>query len=284
MTVADRIRERKICEAVVRALEAREATARCGGFSPEDLTTQYPECERVEWVASIGAKKFALEVTLVQATSDRIKAAEHLEKMFEPIVAELKGALPLSGIYKLVIPPGALSGIKNRQLPAVRQSLTEWIRCVAPHLGARPSHFVRQTPANVGFEVTLYRFPPRQNDGCLRVAYAKPENLADEQRIPVRKMLKKKLPKLSRWQAKGAAAVLIVETRDIAQSDEHLVAEMLVEEMESCSVALDHVFIIDTAIPQWAVYMLKPAGQSDPAHLYEVADFNESELPPVGEH
>lgn len=283
MTAADRIRERKICEAVVRTLEAREATARCGGFSPEELPAQYLDCERVDWVASIGTKQFALEVTLVQAMPDRIYQTEHLKRLFEPIITELDGRLPSPGTYELVIKPGVLSGIENAKLPALRQCLTEWIRRVAPNLGTQPpSHFTRETPTGVGIEVALYRFPTRRNDGCFRVAYAMPQNLADEQRFPVQKALERKLRKLLRWQAKNAKAVLIVETRDIALSDEHLVAQMLAERLRSRSVAPDHVFITDTAVPQWAVYVVNAIGQSDCAALEEIATFDETGLPLVG--
>ena len=276
MTVADRVRERKICEAVVRVLETLTATIRCGGCSPEALPAQYLDSERVEWVAAIGPKKFAIEVTQVQPLPNRIRQTEQLERLFEPIVAELNGKLPSPGIYEACIAPGALSG-RPLSEGVRRETLTEWIRSVAPKLGMKPpNHFARETPAGVGFQVTLFRFPTRRHDGCLRVAYTRPENLAAEQRFPIRKALKKKLPKLLRWQAKGAEAVLSVETRDIALSDEHLVAEILIEELRSRVPALDYVFIIDTATTQWPVYKVNAPGRLD-----EIANFDEPGLVPL---
>ncbi|MBV8575408.1 MAG: hypothetical protein JOZ58_10290 [Acetobacteraceae bacterium] len=65
MTQADRIRERKICEAVVRVLEKRLSAARSDGFSPEDPPYRSSDDERVEWVVRIKGSKFAIEVTLV---------------------------------------------------------------------------------------------------------------------------------------------------------------------------------------------------------------------------
>jgi len=129
MTAADRVRERKIREAVVRALETQLSTARSGGFSPEDPPhrSQYTDNERVEWVASIGSQKFAIEVTLVQAMGERITTAKQLEGLCKPIAKELHGKLPVPGIYDLVVQPGALSGIANKRLPVVRNSLLAWI-------------------------------------------------------------------------------------------------------------------------------------------------------------
>ncbi len=285
MTAADRVRERKICEAVVRVLETQLSAARSGGFSPEDppYRSQYADNERVEWVTSIGSQKFAIEVTLVQAMGERIAMAKQLEELSKPIAQELKGTLPVPGIYDLVVQPGALSGIKNRQLPAVRKCLLAWIRDVAPILGTKaPTHFRRETPAGVGFEVTLYRFVTRRNHGCLRWAYATPENFEQEQRVPVCKALQAKLPKLLQWRAKGAAAVLAVETRDIALSDEHCVAETFVSELRLRGVDLDRLFIIDTTVRQWPIYGVRSTTQGHQTCIEEAASFDEPELSEVG--
>ncbi len=233
----------------------------------------------MEWVALIGSQQFAIEVTQVQAMGERIATAKQLEGLCKPIAQELHGKLPAPGIYDLVVQPGALSGIENRQLPAVRKCLLAWVRDVVPTLGTKePTHFARETPAGVGFEVTLYRFSTRRNHGCLRWAYATPENLEQEQQVPVCKALRDKLPKLLRWRAKGAAAVLAVETRDIALSDEHRVAEMFVGELRSRGVDLDRLFIIDTAVRQWPIYGVRWTKQGDQTCIEEAANFEESEL------
>ena len=284
MTTADRVRERKICEVVGRVLATSLSAARSGGFSPEDppRRSQYADNERVEWVASIGSQKFAIEVTQVQAMGERIAAAKQLEQLCKPIAQKLQGELPVPGIYDLVIQPGALSDIRNKQLPAVRKCLLAWVRDVAPTLGTKAStHFARETPAGCGFEVTLYRFRTRRNHGNLRWAYAMPENLEQEQRAPVCKALQDKLPKLLCWRAKGAAAVLAIETRDIALSDEHRVAEIFVSKLRSRGVDLDRLFIINTAFRQWPVYAVRSTGQGDQTCIEEVGNFDESEMSEV---
>jgi hypothetical protein len=283
MTTTDRIRERKICEATVQILEGNLAVARGEGFSPEDQPARYSQDELVDWVQTVGVRQFSIEVTLVQVMLDRRTQVRNLEIFFEPLRAVLDGKLPSPGIYELVIPLGALSIIKNKQLVRVRNKLREWVLRVAPSLGTKqPNHFVRETPTDVGFEVALYRFPTRRSNGCLSVTYLMPEDLPDRQRIPVRKALETKLPKLSRWQAKGAAAVLVVETRDIVLSDEHRVAEMLVEELEAQALVLDHLFIIDTADYLWFAYEVPTAGPIGQACLHEIAAFDERELEVAG--
>ena len=109
-----------------------------------------------------------------------------------------------------------------------------------------------------------------------------PENLEQEQRVPVCKALQDKLPKLLHWRAKGAAAVFAVEIRDIALSDEHRVAEMFVSELRSRGVDLDRFFIIDTSVSQWPVYAVRSTGQGDQTCIEEVGNFDESELSEVG--
>ena len=117
--------------------------------------SQYADNERVEWVASIGRRKFAIEVTQVQAMGEQIAMTTRLKRLCQPIALELDGKLPLPGIYDLVVQPGSLSGIKNKQLPAIRQRLTEWsvmwLRRLARKLrpisqGRRRSEFVLRSP------------------------------------------------------------------------------------------------------------------------------------------
>ena len=167
-------------------------------------------------------------------------------------------------------------------MPSIGRRLEAWIVKLAPTLGTKaPTHFARETPTGVDFEVTLYRFSTRRNHGCLRWAYAMPENLEQEQRVPVCKALRDKLPKLLRWRAKGATAVLAVETRDIALSDEHRVAEMFVGELRSRGADLDRLFIIDTAVRQWPVYVARSTKQGHQTCIDEAANFDEPELPEV---
>ena len=262
MTSSDRIRERKICEATIQILERRLAAARGEGFSPEDQPARYNDDERVEWLQALGARQFAIEVTLVEAIPGRKEQVTHLEGFFAPLRSELDGKLPSPGIYELVIPPGALSITKNKQLSKVQNRIKEWVLRAAPGLGMkRPNHFVRETPEGVDFEVALYRFQTRRNNGCVRLAYSVPEDLSNGQGAIVRTALEKKLPKLSRWQAKSAMSVLVVETRDIPPSAEHCVAEMIVEGLEARGVVPDDLFIIDTADYLWIAYKIHASRQ-----------------------
>jgi hypothetical protein len=279
MTASDRIRERKICETTVQILEAGLAAARGHGFSPEDEPSWYNEYERVDWVQSVGAKQFAIEVTLVEAMPGRREQVTHLQQLFEPLRAELDGKLPSPGVFQLVIQPGALSIFRKKQLPEVRSHLREWILRAAPSLEMKPpNHFVRATLAGIGLDVALYRFRTRPNNGSLRVAYSMPDDLRHRQRITIGKALKTKLPKLSQWQAKRAVAVLVVELNDIALSDEHCVGEMVVQELEKCTTVPNHLFVFDTAGYFWIAYKVRATDQMDRAHLSEIAAFDEREL------
>jgi hypothetical protein len=284
MKAEDKVRERKVCEAIVRVLEVTESAARSGGFSPEDPPYQAAENERVDWVATVGNQKFAIEATQVQAMCERIEMSEHLKGLCEPIALALDGTMPAPHIYELVVQPGALSNIRNKQLPAICDHLLQWVRKVAPTLAATPSnHFAREKPTGVGFEVTLYRLPRQQSAGSLRWAYAMPEDWQQEQRTPVREAMCKKLPKLCQWRAEGAVAVLAVWTNDIALSDEHMVAELFVSELRSRGICLDwhfRLFIIDTAVCQWTVYAVRSTEQQE-ACIDEVGIFSEFELTEV---
>jgi len=245
------------------------------------------ENKRVDWVCTIGSRQFAIEATLVQAMGKRIEMSKHLSGLCKPIALELDGKLPAPHIYELVVQPGALSAVKKKQLPAIRDHLLAWVRKIAPTLAATaPNNYARDMPTGVGFEVILYRLPKQQSAGRLRWAYAMPKDLQQEQRTPVRKAMREKLPKLCRWRAEGAVAVLAAVTKDIALSDEHMVAELFVSELRSRGIDLDQhsrLFIVDTAACQWPVYAVASAAeQQEQTCIEEVGNFNESELTEVG--
>ena len=83
-----------------------------------------------------------------------------------------------------------------------------------------------------------------RHDGSL-LSRSVGENVEDQRRTRIRTALDKMLPKLTACRAEGDVTVLILEYRDIALTNQVLVAQALEAELEGRDYP-DHIFIADT--------------------------------------
>src|SRR5260370_42667986 len=82
--------EGKVCEAIVRYLEARERQTRSDVQSPESINHPDP----VELTLKLGSQLYALEHTGIEPFDHHLRMEAEAERLFGPISAALKGTLP----------------------------------------------------------------------------------------------------------------------------------------------------------------------------------------------
>ena len=73
----------------------------------------------------------------------------------------------------------------------------------------------------------------------------------------LRKALSDKCPKLERCKDEGARTVLVLESDDIALTNQLLVRMRLAELVSERSDLPDEIYLVETEIRSWAVYPMK---------------------------
>ena len=86
--MAQRYNEGKAVDAVLRLIEAREASARLGdGRSPDDQQDPDPK-RRVDYVCTVGKQLYAFEHTGIEPFPNQIKMQVDNERLFAPVMTQ----------------------------------------------------------------------------------------------------------------------------------------------------------------------------------------------------
>jgi len=181
--------------------------------------------------------------------------------LLKPLKDELTGTLPLPGHYTLSVAPRSVNGVKYSESFNIRESLKSWIKSKAPNLligspSTAPKHFIREIPPGVPFEVKLYRWPRR--DGQFFISRSEPDELEKQRRLRIRRALDDKCPKLQKERGNDRISVLILESDDMALANHAVIAQAVILELSDRKVDLpDEVYLIETEIKPWEVWILK---------------------------
>jgi hypothetical protein len=130
--------EGKVCDAIVRRIEAREIGTRAGLRWPEQEHHAFP----IELVFTIGAQLFAMEHTGIEPFKGHVQMNAKADRLFTPIVDALNNALGTAAAFELMIPANALQGRKTREVRRIQQALIDWVKATAPSMATtekRPS-------------------------------------------------------------------------------------------------------------------------------------------------
>ena len=100
--------EGKVCDAIVRHLEARDGVTRVDVQSPEAAHHADP----VELTWKFGDQLFALEHTGIEPFYDPMRLEAEAKRHFDPIREALKDVLP-ADIIELHVPAKAMLGLKR---------------------------------------------------------------------------------------------------------------------------------------------------------------------------
>lgn len=248
--------EKALCEALIRLLEAKCDIQRTDVTYPEDDHSGPP----VEMRLRLGAQRFAIEHTLVEPFPLAIQAGRRFQELTAEVEAALNGSMQRPGAYQLVFPIHPTEGKPPHTHGPLRERIIEWVREAGAELHGecperrdrdrRPHGHrgVRKTEID-GIPLLLSRnvhwSESGRHDGALFLSRSVGEDVEDQRRTRIRTTLDKKLPKLTACRAEGDVTVLILEYRDIALTNQVLVAQALEVELAGRDCP-DHIFIADT--------------------------------------
>lgn len=262
--------EGRVCDAVVRFLEARTGELRTDISHPERDRIGPP----VDLRLRLGAQNYALEHTRIEASAGQIQTGREFQELIGPVIHELGGNLPKPGIYHLYFPNDARLGVKADELRKMRHDFVEWVREHAEHLHARnpesPSRDrnplgideqYRGKPPGFPYEVTLRRNAhwslSSRHDGVLIAARFPPEELETRRADRLRDALDRKCQKLQHCKNEGARTILILEHSDTSLSNYALIGNALGSLLAERSDSPDEVHLVETAFACWDVYLMK---------------------------
>ena len=133
--MAQRYNEGKAVDAVLRLIEAREASARLGdGRSPDDQQDPDPK-RRVDYVCTVGKQLYAFEHTGIEPFPNQIKMQVDNERLFTPVMTQFDNQIPAAEYWELHVPVEASVGLSGGKIKRVQDALTDWINTNA---GALP--------------------------------------------------------------------------------------------------------------------------------------------------
>ncbi len=276
--------EGKCLDAVLRVVERREGSARRNISFPENDGHSAP----VELTCDIGGRLFAVEHTRIESFSKQISDEVKFGNLTKPIVGDLQGCLPTTAQFDLIIQIGALDRVKNHQVPAVRKSLSAWIRSTARRLSeSRAEWLCTEHPKGVPFEVTLAckRNSPSLFGRIGARRWAPAENNQERLRA-MRRALDEKLPKLQMWKDNGATSVLVLEDWDAALSNTQTIVWGVRTALPSYNNPPDEIYCVDTSGTTlggtlWIVSVVKRNSEFPPysqAGILEETEFEASNL------
>lgn len=257
--------EKPLCEALIRLLEAKFDVQRSDVTYPEDDHSGPP----VDMRLRLGTQRFAIEHTLVEPIPLAIQTGRRFQELTAEIEAALNGSMPGPGTYQLVFPIRPTEGKPPHTHGALRERIIKWVREAGAELhGECPERLdrdhrpyghrgVRKTEID-GIPLLLSRnvhwSESGRHDGALFLSRSVGEDVEDQRRMRIRTALDKKLPKLTACRAERNVTVLILEYRDIALTNQVLVAQALDAELAGRGCP-DHIFIADTtADDTWSFF------------------------------
>ncbi len=267
------INEERLCEAVIRRLEAEH------GGTREDVI--YPEKEHVgppvEVRFRVEETSFAIEHTLIEPFPEMIRTGQEFEELVRPILDALDGALPKPGSYRLTFPEHPTAGKPRKTHAALRAKIVAWVKESAAAVHAESParldrdrlphgyHGTRETEID-GISLKLERvFHWNENghgDGRLFPGRFVGDEVETRRVARIAIALDKKLPKLAACHETGDVTVLILEYGDIALSNDVLVAQALQTALAGRDFMPDQIYLAETIIAgHWHLFHTLVEGQ-----------------------
>ena len=253
--------EDQVCNTVIGFIAKRKHLTISEICCPDkEKKKNVPSVDRL--IKCLGAE-IVLEHTLIESYPEQIADSKIVEKLLGPLKAQLVGELPKPGHYELSIDVGAVKGAKATK--SIQKALFEWIKKKAPLLqvgspNVAPAHYIREKLAGVPFEVGLYRFP--RHDGRFWITLALRDDLREKRRQRICRALNDKCPKL--FDAKGdkRTSILVLESNDICLGNSCEIARSVTEELKAHRDAPDEVYLVETELKRWTIWILKDATNS----------------------
>jgi hypothetical protein len=261
--------EGKVCEAIVRHLEAREGVTRADVQSPEAAHNADP----IELTWKLGDQLFALEHTGIEPFDDYMRLEAEAKRHFDPIRDALKDVSPTE-IIELHVPAKAMLGLKKADAVLIQAAITAWMRQTAPTLRTRSyADYIGDVPwtavSGVPFEIRLFRFANlTQRQGWVQIVHSVVGDRGQQRRDRLRRACNKKFPKLAAWrQKRGARTILVLEENDIQLTNCAIVAEAYLPLALDRTDRPDETYLVSSCIELWRVWPILIGNRT----LYDLA-------------
>ena len=248
--------EGKVCDAIVRYLEARDGATRAEVESPE--ATHHADPVELTW--KFGNQLFALEHTGIEPFEDHMRLEAEAKRHFDPICDALRNVSP-NEIIELHVPAKAMLGRRKAEVVLIQAAITAWARQTAPTLRTRSyadyiGDVLWTKVPGVPFELRLFRFEnlSRQN-GWVRVVHSVGGDHEQQRRDRLQKACDKKFPKLAAWRQKRSAhTILVLEENDIQLTNHVMVAETYLQLALGRTDRPDETYLVSSCIEPWSVW------------------------------
>jgi hypothetical protein len=247
--------EGKVCDAIIRHLEAREGCERRKLWSPEAAR----EGEPVELVFELKSMLFALEHTGIEPFEGHVQLNAEAERHFDPIIQAVSGHLPPE-VIELHIPTQVMQGLKKSDVQKIQAALIEWICATAPTLPVkRYADYIGNVEpvavSGVPFEVRMFRFENIVPPGRLQIVHVLGGDRAKARAERFARACDKKFPKLAWWKAeKGARSILVLEDNDIQLTNQATVAETFLPIAEARKDRPDETYLVASCVTPWIAW------------------------------
>lgn len=279
--------EGRACHAVVKLLE-RDLRSTYSNLTRPELDSSLPP---VELTVTIAGMEYAFEHTRVEAFAGQIEAERIFAQLVAPIMDAFREPLAIKGPIRLYFPMDTRVG--KAQLETVQREIITWVRDVAARFSrdvpgrSEPDNDPRAIVQNeernfAGLKVLLRRQLHRNStgtyDGHVLVARYTSGDVEAQRHELVGAALSRKLGKLQGWRQRGARTVLVLESNDIALSNEVVISEAVgkcLQDAKFSKAQPDALYLVDTCVDTWRIYTLKSATKE---WLHERYDHDEAEF------
>jgi hypothetical protein len=231
-------------------------------LSKPDLS--HREKKSVDFLIGSTTRRWAVEHTRIESFENQIKTDRKLAPWARKLEETLIGTLPQPGRYVLIVDCETFSSCKIRERKKASQSVAAWVRSSAVSLpignGSRIVQLVKGGPPQLPFLVQMYRMTTvRSNQGSLRVSLTAPEDLQYLRKARIRRSLTEKCPKLQQMQSKDEEllTILVLESNDLSLANYIDIGRAVAEELPKVSSAPNEIFLVETELPPWTLWILK---------------------------
>jgi hypothetical protein len=244
--------EGKVCDAIVRRIEARANGTRAGLRWPEQERHAFP----IEVAFTIGAQLFAMEHTGIEPFKGHVQMDAEADRLFKPIVDALKNALGTAAVFELMIPANSLQGRKMTEVRGIQQALIDWVKATAPTIPPQRygdyKKIGRVMIPGVPFAVSFCRFEPALVPGHYFQLTHLVRNGEQLRKDRIRQAVDRKFPKLRAWKRNdNARTILVLEDNDIQLTNQAIVTETYLPLAMARSDRPDETYLVVSCIEPW---------------------------------
>jgi hypothetical protein len=244
--------EGKVCDAILRLLEARAGAKREKLWHPEATADN-----EVELTFELAGRFYAMEHTTIEPFEDFMRLNAQAEQHFEPIRRACDN-LGGGDVLELELPARCLQDLDKATRATAQGALIKHIQTIAATLPRRRySDYIGAdkpvTIADVPFAFRVFRFENLGIEPRLQIKHIAPD-LEKERPERMARACEDKFPKLHRWKDKGATTILVFEDTDIQLTNPATVAEAFLPIANNRKDVPDETYLVASCMTPWQAW------------------------------